>query len=150
MIKFAYGEGDDQIVARIYRHSDGYPWGPYGVVKDLERFFRAVERATRDCRFDDPMHLSARFVVWQAARFARKYDGVSGRYKRTARLDFLGVGVSEQNHMDLAYEYTVNCRNLRPDGRPTVTISDFKEKVEVHTAAPPALVLPDLGEDHHE
>lgn len=105
-----FTEGDD-VVACIYRHSDGYPDGPHGVPDSLERFFAAVEeQCGGDNRYDDPCYLAARFVVWQAAQWSRG-----------GPLNFLSLGItpSADSHGDLAWVYRVDCD--RGDARPKVT-----------------------------
>lgn len=84
------------VVAKVYRHHDGYPDGDYGVLQDLQQFFSDTEKETMgDTRFDDPSYLAAKFVVWQA-----RQNG-SG-------LKFTGVGVLLENPTDIVYEYFVN------------------------------------------
>jgi hypothetical protein len=104
------------IAAKIYRHSDGYPDGDAGVPADLEKFFDAVEEGTPNSgpRFDQPEYLAAKFVVWQADQNAHTFDGK--RYRKTGKLDFIGVGVLMENPGDIEYEYFVNCSSgERPD-----------------------------------
>jgi hypothetical protein len=103
-----------QVVARIYRHSDGYPDGGGGVPADLERFFAAVESQTKDTRFRDPSYLAAKYIVWQGGEWVRA----------GGPLDFLSVGVlgTEPKDVpdDVEYIYTVDCSHLTPTGHPTV------------------------------
>ena len=89
----------------IYRHSDGYP---EGLGQDLKTFFADVRANVADNRFDDPSYLAAKFVVWQAARYAHKYLG-RGIYRPAHYLDFLGVGVVAEEPGDIEYRYLVRC-----------------------------------------
>lgn len=104
-IHFTYG---DDVCANVYRHSDGYPDGKHGVPADLEKFFKAVEKETTDHRFDDPEYLAAKFIVWQAG----EYSGEPGS------LDFISLGVCTEDHGDVAYIYTVDCKTKK---RPKVS-----------------------------
>jgi hypothetical protein len=117
-INFTYG-GDKQIAAKIYRHSDGYP---DGVLPDIQEFFAAVEKDTKDTRFANPTYLAAKFVVWQADQFARSWDLKSGEFVQHGRkLDFLSLGVCMEDPGDIEFTYFVDCKGRDPKGRPTVT-----------------------------
>src|SRR3990167_9883452 len=55
-----FRDAEKTILAKVYRHSDGYP-GPDGIGRDLERFFDDVEtQCPGDTRFDDPCYLAAK------------------------------------------------------------------------------------------
>ncbi len=119
VINFNYGSN---VIAKVYRHNDGYP---EGVLPDLESFFKDVKSQTVDTRFSDPSYLAARFVVWQADQhvevgksMARDYDyyGQPG-----GMLDFLGVGVVQEDPEDIEYAYFVDCQHREDDGIPKVT-----------------------------
>ena len=112
VVNFGY---NDEVEAKIYRHSDGYP---EGVLPDLKTFFSDVKKQTQDTRFDDPTYLAAKFVVWQANKYAYHYK--DGKRRRSKRLDFLSVGVVMQNPLDIEYEYFVNCSKFDAAGFPTV------------------------------
>lgn len=116
-INFKY-EGHKDIVAKIYRHSDGYPEGEHGVPADLERFFQAVKDQTNDWRFEDPSYLAAKYVVWEADQHARIYDDNVRGWVSAPPLNFLGVGVLLTDPSDIKYRYFVNCQ---PGGNPAVT-----------------------------
>lgn len=120
-----WGDGGQQnLLANVYQHSDGYP---DGVLPELQEFFEAVEAQTSDTRFTDAQYLAAKFVVWQAWQMAK----INGRFSfgeaesTVAPLDFLGVGVTQHDAGDGEYVYTVDCTNLDENGRPTVT---YKER----------------------
>jgi hypothetical protein len=109
-IHFCYG---DEVVANIYRHSDGYP---SGVLPDLDVFFARIMLDTRDHRFGDPSYLAAKFVVWQADQsrnIATKWGGKAGEM-----LDFLGVGIVLEDAGDGEYVYEVV--SARGDDLPSV------------------------------
>lgn len=100
-IHFCEGE---TIVANIYRHYDG---SPEVVLKDLEQFFSDVEAQTHgDTRFDDASYLAAKFIVWQAARYAA-ID--SGFREAKEPLNFLGLGVMHVDAGDGEYIYELLC-----------------------------------------
>jgi len=104
-------DGDAPINA--YRHSDGYPDGKHGVLASLETFFQAVEdQCDGDTRFNCAEYLAAKFIVWQASRFAHNPE---------KPLAFLSLGVAAQDHGDIEFIYTVDCGKLDEKGRPTVT-----------------------------
>lgn len=102
-IHFVY-DADDKAFPSIYRHSDGYPEGEHGIIATLREFFSDVVSQCRDTRFNDPEYLAAKFVVWQALRYATP----------DAPLDFLGLGVAYSRHGDLSYEYRVVCSGVNP------------------------------------
>jgi hypothetical protein len=109
-INFGYGGPEDgTLIAKIYRHSDGYPEEP-GVLSDLRSFFEAVITETRDHRFDDPSYLSTKFVVWQARQLAQyqTYTATEDT-PETGSLNFLGVGIESVDPGDLSYTYWVAC-----------------------------------------
>ena len=102
----------DRVVANIYQHSDGHP---DGVLPELQRFFEAVESQTKDRRFANAEYLAAKFVVWYAAEMTKKT-----KWRPEAnQLDFLGVGICMQDHVDIEFAYIVDCGDLDA-GRPTV------------------------------
>jgi hypothetical protein len=100
-----FGTTDHKIVAKVYRHSDGYPTA---ILPDLTRFCEDVAMQTQDTRFDDPSYLAAKYVVWQAHEYARKLNE-KFEYVPTEMLDFLGVGIVQNNPGDIDYEYFVDC-----------------------------------------
>jgi hypothetical protein len=104
-IHFNHGK---TIVANIYRHSDGYP---ESVKPDLIKFFNEVINQTRDTHFDDPAYLAAKFVVWQAGQYADK----------SKPLDFISLGIVQEDAPDGEYVYTINCDKFDKKGFPKVT-----------------------------
>lgn len=112
-------------VAKIYRHSDGYPDGP-GVLGDMEKFFSEVERQTADTRFTDASYLAAKFVVWQAELVARRLER-SDLDAKKHNLVFLGVGILTKDPSDIEYTYKVDCAKLNEKtGYPTVTYKSVR------------------------
>lgn len=51
-----------------------------------------------DTHFEDPSYLAAKYVVWQA-----------GKYAEDSALDFLGVGVQMKDPGDIEYIWHVQC-----------------------------------------
>lgn len=96
-IEFCEG---DNVWATVYRHSDGYPDGEYGVPASLLRFLMDLEANVDDKRFGDACYLSAKFVVWQAMEYSKGHP-----------CDFLSLGISPsaEAHGDLEYIYRVTC-----------------------------------------
>lgn len=88
---------DGEIIAIVYRHSDGYP---EGAGTDLLRFIDECAKLP-DPRFGDPSYLAAKYVVFLAEMFNRNQNA--------NRLDFLSVGVCMQDPGDIEYRYTVEC-----------------------------------------
>ena len=114
-VNFCYGKF---IAAKIYRHMDGHP-EDLGV--DLGRFFQAVKEGTKDCRFDDPSYLSAKFIVWQAGEYTKKCDWHDERNK----LDFLSLGVCLDDPGDIEYTYRVDCEKFDEQGFPVITCAEI-------------------------
>ena len=99
-----------ETAAIVYRHSDGYP---EGLGEDLKKFFKDVQNQTSDTRFDDPSYLAAKFVVWQAAQYARD---------KAKPLEFLSVGVILEDPGDIRYRYLLECSG----GVPKIKIEGVK------------------------
>ena len=83
-------------VAGIYQHYEG---SPEVVRQNMSAFFEAVkEQCPRDTRFGDPSYLSARYIVWQAAKFARNNKA----------LDFRSLGIVPADSTE-SWTYDVAC-----------------------------------------
>lgn len=104
-IHFTYAKGQ-KPEAIIYRHSDGYP---EGLGEDLHSFIEEVKKNVQDTRFTDPSYLAAKWVVWDASRHTEYANGPKHP------LNFLGVGVVQEDPGDIEFRYTVIC-----DGTMTV------------------------------
>jgi len=104
----------------LYRHSDGYPDGPHGVLATLVPF---VTRFMKH-RGWDPMYLAAQIIADQingarAERLSSIGSGNPLHYvtsreaseldKRRAEVDndFLGFGISNEIHGDVEFIYRV-------------------------------------------
>lgn len=113
--------------ACIYKHSDGYPNGGYGMLAGFAAFFDAVERDTFDTRFGDGIYLAAKYIVhcalsdrehnaeWRAERTAEAKK--AGRTHKDGPLNFLGLGVTMLKHGDLEYEYLIDDVRRMDNGR---------------------------------
>ena len=112
---FTYGNGNAPT-AIIYRHGDGYPDGA-GV--DILRFLDECAKL-KDNRFRDPSYLAAKYVVFLADMFNYDWDDSLNKIKPKSRLEFISVGVTQQDTADIEYRYVIDCENLTPEGRPTV------------------------------
>jgi hypothetical protein len=115
------GDGRKEPTAIVYRHSDGYP---EGAGTDILRFLDRLEQNVPDNRFGDPSYLAAKYVVFLAEIF-NQYAGTTwqktdnGELVRATRqvdpLDFLSVGIVDQDPGDIEYRYTVTCGTGRPE-----------------------------------
>lgn len=107
--------GAEKPTAIIYRHGDGYP---EGLGKDLKKFVAEVKKQCADSmggmRFNDASYLAAKWVVWDAAQMA-KYS-VEKKGDPIQPLNFISVGIVDQDPGDIEYRYTVVC-----DGKPTIS-----------------------------
>jgi hypothetical protein len=107
--------------ANIYRHSDGYP---EGVLPDLRAFFERVSLLS-DARFGHAEYLAAKFLVWQAQRYAVDYEWDKNSNPTTIpknnRLDFLSVAPCVRDHGDIEFIYEIDCdRRVGDTGFPRV------------------------------
>ena len=102
------GSKQKTIVAKIYRHSDGYP---DGLGKDLKKFLKIVKTTLDDTRFGDASYLAAKWVVHDSARYNVNTDWSNGgtETRKENPLDFLSVGIVTENPGDIEYEYFVDC-----------------------------------------
>jgi len=88
----------------IYRHSDGYPDGDFGVISDLKIFLKW------DRGFDIE-YTPANFIYWNKKRvlshLLRNVKTKTEKQEITDRYEKLYFGICENDefHMDLAYFY---------------------------------------------
>lgn len=97
----------DPPKAIIYRHADGYPTGAGA---DIYAFLKEVAENVQDTRFDDASYLAAKYVVFLAREFSVDYDfSVSPMVTKpkASPLDFLSVGVMQDDPGDIEYRYTI-------------------------------------------
>jgi len=94
-----------RLVAKVYRHSDGYP---DGLGEDLKKFLKDVGKLS-DTRFGDASYLAAKWVVWDAEQHAVLYNLDMTKTPKANRLDFLGVGICMTDPGDIEYSYDVVC-----------------------------------------
>jgi hypothetical protein len=107
---FTY-EANSKPTAIIYRHSDGYPEGA-GV--DLRRFIKQCSELN-DSRLSDPSYLAAKYVVFLADMFNWSYDFKNGGMEKkrpASRLEFISVGVVNEDPGDIEYRYVINCGKI--------------------------------------
>jgi hypothetical protein len=113
--------------ALIYRHSDGYPQGPHGVLEFLEpmakRFFKE--------RGDDATYFIAQYLRQSAIHEQKKWEELA---KLNPQNDFmqnpqyspefscLGYGVDFDIHPDIRFLYTVD---LTKTGQGTVNVQEL-------------------------
>ena len=123
---FVYGE---RTCAIVYRHSDGYP---EGAGTDIYRFFDDVQSQTRDTRFSDPTYLAAKYVVWLADQFRDNFKFENGvpQKVRGNLLDFLSVGVTQEDPGDIEFRYSIYC-DQTDNGVPRVTCYSIYAKTNV-------------------
>lgn len=103
--------------AIVYRHSDGYP---SGAGADLFEFIDRCSKL-RDSRFTDPSYLAAKYVVFLAEMFNHTYDSAIGDYRPNGdRLEFISVGVCDEDPGDIEYRYVLVCDGSGPNHAPLV------------------------------
>lgn len=110
-IHFKYVD-EEKSEAIVYRHWDGYP---EGMGQDLYRFLEEVKNQCADTRFNDPPYLAAKYVVWQAGEYAKD---------KTKPLDFLSVGVVQEDPGDIEFRYTLHCSGTV---KPLVEVENLRE-----------------------
>jgi len=132
-IHFCHG---DEVVANIYRHSDGYPGKivkgearEYGVLADLLTFFRLVKTEGQDNRFDHAEYLAAKFLVWQSQQNTKysvrcefNEDGEYVPVEEPHYLNFLSVCPCTEDHRDIEYVYEVDCEKRDREGFPAIRV----------------------------
>jgi len=102
-------EGNEEV--KLYRHSDGYPYGEYGVLASLVPDVSGF----RQLRGHDPYYLPARIMGGQirraekSGRAALKAEKGAGRNTDFARQMYfaLGYGIDTVFHSDVEYVYYV-------------------------------------------
>lgn len=102
---------EDRLVGKIYKHWDG---NPEEMLEVLEQFLSDVANQTQVSRFRDPSYLSAKYVVWQAAKYATDKD---------KPLDFSSVGIMMGDPGDIEYSYHLYC-NRPGTHRPEIEYDD--------------------------
>lgn len=115
---FIYGS-DKKPTAIIYRHSDGYP---EGAGRDLLAFLKECQQL-RDPRLSDPSYLAAKYVVFLADMFNHHYDWKAKepiQVRNDSKLDFLSVGIVQDDPGDIEFRYIVNCGKFDADKLPAV------------------------------
>ena len=141
MVNF-FGRG--KVEAKLYLHWDGYPDGR-GV--DLMYFLRhlgnTLTEGSSGPRFSHPEYLAAKYVVWSAAGWwcGEKRDTST----KVNEFDFLGVGVSMQDHGDIAYIYDVHY-DINPDKPGEIEVFCFSAKYN-HVDRIPLTVEPGSRDD---
>jgi hypothetical protein len=104
---------DSKIIANVYVHYDGYPENR---IQELQEFFLEVKSKVNDTRFKDPSYLAAKFIVWYT-----QIRDTRAIVNETASLDFLGIGITNQDAGDSDYIYTVDSSKKDFIGFPVVT-----------------------------
>lgn len=113
---------DSKPTAIVYRHPDGYP---EGLGLDLLEFVDEIRKNVPDTRFTDPSYLAAKWVVWDAKRYAVKYDltGTALIPMPCHPLNFISVGIVMEDPGDIEFRYHVIC-----DGKPTILAETARGK----------------------
>ena len=93
----------DKPDAIIYRHADGYP---DGAGSDILAFLKELHENVEDNRLDDPSYLSAKYVVFLARLFNIGYRGEV----KSSPLDFISVGIMNEDPGDIEYRYEIRCQ----------------------------------------
>jgi hypothetical protein len=95
----------DELVAIVYRHTDGYP---DGAGADICGFLDQCASLS-DSRFSDPSYLAAKYVVFLADKFNWTHSYKAGPIRPQSKLEFLSVGVVMEDPGDIEYRYEVDC-----------------------------------------
>ena len=98
-------DNDGTVVANIYIHGDGMTLG-----ETLNKFLLEVQKKVSDNRFNCPSYLAAKFIVWMA-----KKKKTGSNY-----LDFLSIGVMQDDAGDIKYRYKVICNELEGRAIPKI------------------------------
>ena len=97
----------DETVAVVYRHSDGYPEGPCGIVADLARFMTWLTGEPEPRPISDLEYAAANWVFWNKARLAEIRGGA----------EKLGIGIcpttADHIHSDCEYLYAFDGERLK-------------------------------------
>ncbi len=95
-----------ETVAVVYRHSDGYPDGPCGIVADLARFLNWLTGEPEPRPISDLEYAAANWVFWNKSRLGEIRDGA----------EKLGIGIcpttTDHIHWDCEYLYTFDGERL--------------------------------------
>ena len=87
----------------IYRHSDGYPDGEYGVIAAIKPFLKKFMAL----RGDDPEYMLAR-LLQHLTNLADTHDQEYAKENNYTPMPFLGYGISTGLHGDEDYYYIIN------------------------------------------
>jgi hypothetical protein len=98
------GEKDlKKHIGLIYRHCDGYPTG---ILPDIMPFLKAF----KDGRGNDPEYQGARLLgalLKENSDYMKKHEGYLGTRLKCGSENFLGYGICNSFHGDIAYFYAV-------------------------------------------
>lgn len=95
------------LSAGLYRHSDGYPDGPHGVLSSLAPFVAHFKKY----RGDDPEYFLARLVENQLRATGLTVDKKPPFGPKTENEDYLigfGIIVADPKDVDQQFHYHVN------------------------------------------
>jgi len=73
----------------------------------LHRFLDATA-SLKDRRWNNAEYLAAKYLVWQAAIYAKSGASVRGN-TNVNPLEFLSVAPCIEDHLDISYRYVVRC-----------------------------------------
>ena len=83
----------------VYKHTDGYPDGPAGMIAELQKFIREIRNhSTHGPRLNDAELVASRLVVYLAREY--QYSDVS--------TNFLSLYIVPERDWDY-YQYEIHC-----------------------------------------
>ena len=80
-------EKDGEVIAQIYRHSDGYPDGQGGVIADLKKFVKWLTGDPQPRPIHDIEYASANWIYWNKKQMIEELELSNGWEK-------LGYGIT--------------------------------------------------------
>lgn len=111
----------DEVVATIYRHSDGYPDGENGVIADLKKFIKWLTGGDQPRPIGDIEYASANWIYWNKKNTIEHLSGdcESDEEKKeiAERWEKIGFGIcpntDEHIHGDTEYLYEFDGHNIK-------------------------------------
>lgn len=111
--------------AIIYRHHDGYPEGAgQDILKFIEEVKEQCAGTMYGTRFNDAAYLSAKYLTFLVL--------TGYGWDQTQPLNFGGVGVLNDDPMDIEYRYNVICAgDWTGENEPEIFMHDLWDRLEL-------------------
>ncbi len=114
-----YQQGNDKLLkpdALLYRHGDGYPDTPHGVLADLVPFLKTFQdrRGLDDTEYAAAwtLHHLISIQVEDNKKYAKKKSQVPP-YNYKDGINGIGFGICSGFHSDIEYYYAVSPNSLK-------------------------------------